>query len=507
MTDHQRAWDAALTTEHQHQSELLATLRGELGAFARECADALTALDAFVGGLSSAASVATAAQQGYAHAKLVRDLSQRLPAIRGDAPARAEDRELLERIWTDESVRAEMEDAFGPATVAALRALQPLSRWVPAIASLRRGEASMRKLADQAGKDLVEVLDATAQLTGGESEALAAGAASLGESLRDTVEHVEGAVRAIKKGRLAQVLAEARAQLEGDLQALHDVIERADDAAEEWLHARRTEHGALTEEVRVKLDRIERIRSVLGLIMPHLQAVARSLATAERFVAVEHRLLPEHAVAAEASRMSLLLDLASLWETVLPGGPPAARAQREHASRPRRRLLIAAIVVLIGAGIGIAFAVSGGGKKKTVAPVSTTTATTATTTTATTTTPAAAVPAAPKVSPVRATFDQNLRATFYTINASEQGGCPPSYTWTLTPPKADPNCNRFTTVHPNEAVWHHADTDGCNHALMGPAGHLGTVTVTVKNAFWTCTATFFGTNTTSGPPAQRCTRS
>jgi len=110
------------------------------------------------------------------------------------------------------------------------------------------------------------------------------------------------------------------------------------------------------------------------------------------------------------------------------------------------------------------------------------------------------------VSPVQATFDQNLRATFYTINVSEQGGGRPSYEWKLTPPKADPTCNKFSTVKPSKAVWHHSDTDGCNHALMGPAGHLGTVAVTIKNAFWTCTATFFGTNTASGQPAQRCTK-
>ena len=498
MSDHQSAWDGALATEHQHQRELLATLRGELGAFARECAEALTALDAFVGGLSGAASVAVSAQKGYAQAKLLRDLALKMP---GETAEGRSDRELLERVCTDEAFRTELERTLGPAPVALLQALRPLSRWVPTIASLRRGEVKARELADQAGKDLIQVLEATSTLTANEGEALAADVGSLAIGLRDTVAHVEGAVRAIKEGKLEQVLAEARKQLEGDLHELRGVIERAEGAAEEWVRARRAEHDELTEEVRVKLERIERTRKVLGLIMPHLQAVARSLATAERFVAVEHRLMPEHAVAAEASQLSLLLDLASLWETVLPPGPPAGRAHGPR--RSRRPLLIAAVVVLIGAGVGIAFAVSGGGGKKAVVTVSTTTTTT---TAATTSTPAATVPAAPKVSPVHATFDQNLRATFYTINASEQGGGPPSYAWTLTPPRADPTCNRFSTVHPNEAVWHHSDTDGCNHALMGPAGHLGTVTVTVKNAFWTCTATFFGTNTTSGPPAQRCTR-
>jgi hypothetical protein len=214
-------------------------------------------------------------------------------------------------------------------------------------------------------------------------------------------------------------------------------------------------------------------------------------------MSVEHRLMPAHAAAAEGARLSLLLDLSTLWETALPAeaAPPARRSRT-----PRTRMLvIAAIVLLIGAVVGIAFAV-GGGKKKAAAPISTIPSTKATSTTTT-----ATVPPAPAVSPVQATFDPNLRATFYTVNVREQGGGTPAYSWKLTPPTADPTCNAFSTVKPNEAVWHHSDTDGCNHTLMGPAGHLGTVTVTVKNAVWTCTASFFGTNTTSGPPAQRCT--
>ena len=80
--------------------------------------------------------------------------------------------------------------------------------------------------------------------------------------------------------------------------------------------------------------------------------------------------------------------------------------------------------------------------------------------------------------------------------------------WKLTPPQADPTCDDFSVVagKPNEAVWRHADTDGCNHTTMGPAGHPGTVTVTVKTSAWECTATFFGTNTDQGPPARRCRR-
>ena len=165
------------------------------------------------------------------------------------------------------------------------------------------------------------------------------------------------------------------------------------------------------------------------------------------------------------------------------------------STHQQRWLAVAAVVILLGGGVAIALAVGGGGgKKKQTAqePITTTAAPTQA--------------PAPTVSPVRATFDPAQRATFYTVAAHAAGQGTPTYTWRLTPPKADPTCNHFSVVagKPNEAVWRHADTDGCNHNVMGPAGHLGTVSVTVTTTAWECTATFFGTNTNHGPPAQHC---
>ena len=50
--------------------------------------------------------------------------------------------------------------------------------------------------------------------------------------------------------------------------------------------------------------------------------------------------------------------------------------------------------------------------------------------------------------------------------------------------------------------WHHPDAQDsvpsgryhCNHALQGPHGHQGLITVTVSDAKWTCVATFKGTH-------------
>jgi hypothetical protein len=114
-------------------------------------------------------------------------------------------------------------------------------------------------------------------------------------------------------------------------------------------------------------------------------------------------------------------------------------------------------------------------------------------------------PAAPKVSPVQAVFVEGQRATFYSVAVAAPGQGTVRYEWRLTPPKDNRGCNKFSTVPGSriKAVWHHADTDGCTHNGFQ---HNGTVTVTVTTAAWRCVATFFGTLTKTGPPAQRCVR-
>src|SRR3954463_2335578 len=77
MPQHEQAWAEALADEHAHQRELLATLREDLGGFAKECASALGSLEAFVG-LGEVASAIAAARTGYRHAALAHDLAARL---------------------------------------------------------------------------------------------------------------------------------------------------------------------------------------------------------------------------------------------------------------------------------------------------------------------------------------------------------------------------------------------------------------------------------------------
>lgn len=515
------AWAEALAQEHGHQRELLATLRRELGGFAQECAAALTALDAVVG-LAGVAGLIDTAKAGHQNAALARDVARRLPGLSraetkrndavaafytgfgrdGDVPAalvhqagellRAEpgrtDRELLNAVVDAAGTRSVFEQVVGPASVTALSALAPLAHWVPSLAKLGRSGSDRGELIEAARKDLTTILQSTAAATG---EALAADAVALADSLRNTVEHVEKVARAVAEGRLEKAIAEARRQLEADLDTLRSVHESAEHAPHAWRAARRTEHSALAAEVREKLEKVEKLRRALGLIMPHLQVVARALATVEKLRSVEGRLDPPSAAGMDAARMSLLLAAAEAWEASLPESRYAVTAARPALPR---RWLVGAAVVLAAALVAIVVSLTGGSGKKTAAPV-----------TILNVTPVKGIPAAPTVSPLRSTFDPEQRASFYSISvrATRQGT--PRYTWHLTPPKDSPSCNKFGSVFGSlsRAVWHHADTDGCTH--IGTQ-HLGTVTVTIATRYWECSASFFGTLTANGEPPKSCRR-
>jgi len=167
---------------------------------------------------------------------------------------------------------------------------------------------------------------------------------------------------------------------------------------------------------------------------------------------------------------------------------------------------VAAVVAVAGVALAKVLT-TGGSSKKTASPATTSTAAapTATTSATTATTAAPSAQPAPKLSPVNAVFDPTQRATFYTVSVTVSGQGTPAYTWRLSPPKDNPGCNKFAQVPgmPNEAVWHHADTDGCTHLGIQ---HDGTVYVTVTTTDWQCTQSFFGTLTKTGTSAQRCTR-
>jgi hypothetical protein len=514
---HEQAWSDALAQEHLHQRELLATLRGELGTFARECASALTALDAYVG-LAGVTEILTTAQTSVAHARLALDIGRRVnggedpelvdlyTAVAGEedvppalvrhasgllasGPKRT-DRQLLEAVVTASGARAQIEQLLGPAPAAALAALKPLVRWIRA--------DDRRALVKSAGGDLAQVLSATAELGAGAESTTAADAAALTQSLRAAAEHLEGAAKSVREGKLAGVLAEARAKLQADLDGLRDIHENAHEAPEEWRAARKVEHSELTEEVREKLEKIERIRGILFRLLPNLQAVTRALGVVQKLHALEGRLDPAPAAGVAAAQASLVLDLGALWEGALPGHAPAPRVRRLSK---RARWAGGAVALVIVAVVVVALA-SGSSKPKPVV-IETTPATSPPATT--TTVAAATIGAKPIVLPVKAAFDSAQRATFYTVGVQQGGEEVTAYRWSLTTPPGNPTCNKFAPIpgKPNEAVWHHADTDGCTHNGIQ---HDGTVHVTLVTAHWSCTESFFGTLTRTGSPNSHCVR-
>ena len=59
------------------------------------------------------------------------------------------------------------------------------------------------------------------------------------------------------------------------------------------------------------------------------------------------------------------------------------------------------------------------------------------------------------------------------------------------------------TPQPNQASWYHADTSEgghCSHVKYDASGrgHPGLVTVYVSDGYWTCTATYYGTQGDNG---------
>jgi hypothetical protein len=217
----------------------------------------------------------------------------------------------------------------------------------------------------------------------------------------------------------------------------------------------------------------------------------------QKLHALEGRLDPEPAAAVAASQSSLVLDASDVWAGTFGDAASAARVRR--VSR-RTKWAAGVAAVVIAAIVGVALAGGGSTKPKPVV-IETTPAAPATTA-------AAAAPAVgpkPTLLPVKAVFDSAQRATFYTVGI-EQGGEPvTSYAWRLTTPPGNPTCNKFAPIpgKPFEAVWHHADTDGCTHNGIQ---HDGTVHVTVKSAHWSCVESFFGTLTRTGSPNAQCTR-
>jgi hypothetical protein len=116
-------------------------------------------------------------------------------------------------------------------------------------------------------------------------------------------------------------------------------------------------------------------------------------------------------------------------------------------------------------------------------------------------------PTEPKLMPLSAVFMAAQSQTTYTEVATDPDGRPLTYLWSFIELN-DPTCNKFNAGVPaaNQAVWHHAASDGCNHELEGPNGHQGEITVLVLDGKFKCKATYAGSNTGTGLPPSPCTK-
>lgn len=108
----------------------------------------------------------------------------------------------------------------------------------------------------------------------------------------------------------------------------------------------------------------------------------------------------------------------------------------------------------------------------------------------------------PVLSKMHAHFVDAEKATHYTVKV-EGTTAKSTYSWALQPPTDDLTCNKFeVTPAGNEAIWHHADTDGCHHNSIQ---HNGTIVVVVLVGGWKCTAMYTGTLDGDGPAPEPCT--
>ncbi len=109
----------------------------------------------------------------------------------------------------------------------------------------------------------------------------------------------------------------------------------------------------------------------------------------------------------------------------------------------------------------------------------------------------------PDVGPVLANFVPIETTTYYAVEVTEppaRKGGKVSIVWSLAPPPNDKACKSFASPagKPNIAIWQHGDRDGCNRNAIGDRGYPGTVTVTVRDAAYVCTGSYFGTMSGSG---------
>lgn len=99
-------------------------------------------------------------------------------------------------------------------------------------------------------------------------------------------------------------------------------------------------------------------------------------------------------------------------------------------------------------------------------------------------------------------FVQSEFATHYSVQARSLVGGPITYSWSLTPPTEEPNCDNLgnATGDKSEFVWLHGDQHDCDHTKQGPLGHKGTVKLVVSDGRTECTSSYTGSQGANDQP-------
>ena len=101
----------------------------------------------------------------------------------------------------------------------------------------------------------------------------------------------------------------------------------------------------------------------------------------------------------------------------------------------------------------------------------------------------------PDVSPIFAQFVPSNGTTLYGVQVKEPAGRKKaSIVWSLKPPANAKGCKSLASsrARPDVAVWKHGPEDGCSPNAVGDKGFAGTITVTVRDAAYVCTARYVG---------------
>ncbi len=111
----------------------------------------------------------------------------------------------------------------------------------------------------------------------------------------------------------------------------------------------------------------------------------------------------------------------------------------------------------------------------------------------------------PELSPIHATFDEELRLTTYEVRLTNPDPSTTVWRWDFTPPPDDTSCNNFsvaTEAHDvSTAGYLHGDQNGCHHS---GTDHNVDIEVTAVTGPYTCNATIHGTTPHDGPTPEPC---